>query len=518
MGVIWTLRSPQTCWFFENEKEPQLPGRTLEIIRGKVLGGSSSINGTIYVRGHCGDYDEWSDLGNSGWSYSDVLPYFKRIETYERGRDFFRGDAGPVSVRGTLSDNPLYDAFIEAGLQAGHPITADYNGQFQHGMCRTQYNLYGPFLRRCSAADAYLRPAVRRPNLKIVTKAVVTKVLVQDKAATAVEFVCNGVTEQAYATSEILLAAGAFKTPQLLMLSGIGPADHLKQVGLPVIENRPGVGENLQDHFGAYVQRECIKPVTMYSRTSMWGKLTSAIEYLVAGRGPLSHYPLDASGYLKSDRSADRPDLQFYLAPFLRTRSKGSMGAGKMDRHGYCISWCHLRPSSRGRVSLVSSDPWAAPRILHNYLRTEDDRHTHRIAVEMARELHAQQAFAPFRGMELDPGASYRSNHDIDDYIREVGHSHFHPAGTAAMGRDEMAVVDAALRVHGIRKLRVVDASIMPRLVGANTHAPTLMIAERASDLILGRSLPKLVIPPSNQMKAPEDSIGSVVSTNANAN
>jgi choline dehydrogenase len=487
MGFAILHGKDRYFWQTKGQDEPKIPGRHMSVLHGKGLGGSSSINGMIAVRGHRLDYEEWANWGNKGWSYTELLPYFRRLETSDEGDTAHRGRSGPISIRSFQVDNPLYDAFHRAVLQAGYPETSDYNGASQWGVAQTQHCITQGYARRSSPLKAYLHPAMRRKNLHVATSAQATKILIEDNIARGVEYQTAGQIHQAMAESEVIVSAGTYKTPQLLMLSGIGPADHLSDFQIDPIHHLPGVGQNLQDHLGSFVQHACIQPVSLLKTTKPLGQIKAAIHYALTGSGALSHYPTGKTAFLKSDPSLDRPDLQFYFGPFLRPPVGGSVRSGAMKQHGYGISWCQLRPKSRGSVTLASNDPLFAPNVLHNYLGTEEDREIQRRAVALARELFDQTAFDPFRGDELEPGSKCATREEVDQYIRETCHTHFHPVGTAKMGQDDMAVVDNELRVHGIENLRIVDASIMPRIVGANTNIPTIMIAEKASDLIRNR-------------------------------
>ena len=487
MGFARLFGNERYFWKYQGEKEPQLPERNNPVYHGKGLGGSSSINGMIFVRGHAQDYDEWENLGNSGWSYKNVLPYFRKLESFGKEEMPRRGFGGPISVRSDFSENPLTSAFIKAAQEAGHPYTPDYNGESQWGVSVTQHAITKGYAKRSSPLKEYLHPAMKRKNLDVQTGALATKILFSEKRAIGVDYMLGGTRFRAKANAKVILSAGAYQTPKLLMLSGIGSADYLKKSGITCLQHLPGVGKNLQDHLGSFVQRACSQTVSLLEMTRWRGQIKAAMEYLVMGTGPLSHYPTDATAFLKSDPGLDRPDIHFYFAPFLRERAGFSVGARGMTRHGYSISWCQLRPQSRGSVKLLSADPFAPPRVVHNYLAAEVDRVCHRRAVAMARELHEQSAFSPYRSEELDPGQGCDTPGKVDQYIRETCHTHFHPVGTAAMGKDDMAVVDDKLNVHGIEDLLVVDASIMPRIVGANTNIPTIMIAEKASDMIQNR-------------------------------
>jgi choline dehydrogenase len=487
MGFTILHGKARYFWRSEGQDEPAIPDRCMSVLQGKGLGGSSSINGMIAVRGHRGDYDEWENWGNKGWSYEEVLPYFKRLEARQEGEATYRGRSGPISVRSGLGDNPLYEAFRQAILEAGHPQTPDYNGASQWGVAQTQHCITQGYARRSSPLGAYLHPAMQRKNLTVATSAQATRILFEGKTACGIEYQTAGKTHRAMAGSEVIVSAGAYKTPQLLMLSGIGPADHLRDFHIDAIQHLPGVGQNLQDHLGSFVQHACTQPISLLETTKPMGQVKAAIHYALTGSGALSHYPTEKMAFLKSDPRLDRPDLQFYFGPFLRPTVGSSVRSGAMQRHGYVISWCQLRPKCRGSVTLASCDPLSAPNVLHNYLGTEEDREIQRRAVAMAREFHKQTAFDVFRGDELEPGTLCRSQKEVDQYIRETCHTHFHPVGTTKMGQDDMAVVDNKLRVHGVENLRVVDASIMPRIVGANTNIPTIMIAEKASDIIRNR-------------------------------
>jgi choline dehydrogenase len=487
MGCKVLLDNRRHNWNFENGPEPGLPDqKAIRVPRGRVLGGSSSINGMVFVRGHPRDFDEWRQLGCAGWSHADVLPYFKRLESYEGGADDCRGAGGPVQVRKQRSDNPLYDAFMLAGRQMGLPETADYNGQMAEGFCRTQHNQTFARGHRCSTAVAYLRPAEARANLHVLTDAQALGIVIEKGRAAGVRVLERGTQRVVRCAREVILSAGAYQSPHLLMLSGIGPADHLRQHGITVAADVAGVGANLQDHIGPMVQHECLEPVTYFRQRRPLGIAKALIEGWFFGTGILSHLPVDAMAFLRTLPELERPDLKIGLQPIL-------MGPGAlrgMDREVYCINWVQLRPESRGHVRLGSADPLQAPFIQHNYLTAPEDMAFHRRALRLVREIHAQPAFDRYRGPEIDPGPGCRSDADIDAYIRRMSRVQYHPVGTCKMGAagDQMAVLDAELRVRGIDGLRVADASVMPRLVGANTNAPTIMIGEKAADLILGRA------------------------------
>lgn len=482
-GEIFMVGS-SVDWQFKSEPEPELGGYEVPLPRGRVLGGSSSINGQVYCRGHHRDYDEWAALGNDGWSWDRVLPYFRRAERWNGPGNAFRGTDGPLRTAFGRYDNPLFQAFIAAGGQAGYRFNADYNAADQEGFVYTQYTHTHTFPMRCSSARAYLWPAMRRPNLTVWTKAHAHRLVLEGRRANGVELVRAGRRLTVHADREVLLSAGAYQSPQLLMLSGIGDPERLRPHGITCRHALPGVGRNLQDHVGSYVQHRCLKPVTYFNMRHPLKVAWAAMQYVFAGRGPLSVFPMNAMAFLKSDPSMERPDIQYYLVP--NAMNPNGSSTYLPTYHGYNIHWCGLRPASRGDVSLRSADPMAPPRVVHNYLSEESDRRLNRYAFRLARELHAQRAFDELRGEELDPGPACSSDADIDAFMSRFVSSHYHPVGTCRMGVDADAVVDPGLRVHGLDGLRVVDASVMPLLVGANTNAPTIMIAEKAADLING--------------------------------
>ncbi len=469
-------------WYYDTEPQTHLNNRKLYWPRGKGWGGSSSINGMIYIRGHARDYDNWRQQGLEGWSFADVLPYFRRSENNQNGADAFHGGSGPLNVSNGHSKNPLFPAFIKAGQEAGYPYTKDFNGHAQEGFGPYQFTIRDG--KRWSTASAYLRPVLDRPNLKIESNALVSRVLFEGTRAVGVEFVQKKQTVVARADREVLLCGGAVNTPQTLLLSGIGPADTLRQFGLPVVADLKGVGQNLQDHLDCSIQYESTKPITLHSAQKPLNMLKIGLQYMLFGTGLATSQGLEAGAFLKSRPDLETPDLQYHFIAALmfdHTRKKA-------DRHGFMAHVCQLRPQSTGYISIKSADPSAAPLIQPNYLDTEEDRRALREGVKMAREVFAQHAFDEFRGAELMPGANVRTDAEFDAFVRENAETIYHPVGTAKMGVDAMAVVDGQLRVRGVEGLRVVDASVIPTLVSGNTNAPTIMIAEKASDMILGRA------------------------------
>ena len=483
-------------WYFNTEGQQHLNGRRLYWPRGKGWGGSSSINGMIYIRGHARDYDHWRQMGCDGWSFADVLPYFKKAETNENGGDAFHGGNGPLHVSNGKSSNPLFRTFIQAGVEAGHPQTSDFNGKTQEGFGPYQLTIRNG--RRWSAAAAYLHDALDRPNLTIESNAQVTRILFEGTRAVGVEYAQKKEKCQARAIREVILSGGAVNTPQVLLLSGIGDPEILKRFDIPVVADLKGVGRNLQDHLDCSIQYECSQPITLYSQANPLRAMRTGLEYMLLGSGLATGQGLESGAFLKSRPDLETPDLQFHFIAALmydHTRKKA-------DRHGFMAHVCQLRPESRGYISLRSADPLDAPIIQPNYLEAEEDRRALREGVRLARDVFAQEAFDPYRGPELMPGAHIQRDDQIDAFVRKTAETIYHPVGSAKMGKDADSVVDAQLRVYGVEGLRVVDASIMPALVSGNTNAPTIMIAEKASDLILGRA----VLPPET-VRVAEDEI-----------
>ncbi|NWG47109.1 MAG: choline dehydrogenase [Alphaproteobacteria bacterium] len=486
-GIGELLKKPNPFnWFFETEPEPHMNGRRMYWPRGRGLGGSSSINGMVYIRGHARDYDLWRQQGLEGWGYADVLPYFIRSENNERGVDGFHGQGGPLNVAETDHTSPLYRCFVEAGEAAGYPRTEDFNGYRQEGFGQYQGTLKDR--RRCSAAKAYLVPALKRPNLTVLTQAQAARVVFEGTRAVGLDYVRKGRVETVRARREVILCGGAVNSPHLLLLSGVGPADQLRAFDIPVIADRRDVGANLQDHLDVTVQYACTAPEhTLFPVVNNpLRRIGVGLQFMLGGKGPGGFIPTVSGGFVKSEPGLELPDIQFhFLASIVYDH-----GRQPTDRPGFLAHACQLRPESRGRISLGSADPLAHPRIEANYLAAEKDRIVMRRAVRILREIFAQDCFAPYRGEEVAPGASVQSDAEIDAYVRRVGETIYHPVGSCRMGADPDAVVDATLRVRGVKGLRVVDASVMPTLVGGNTNAPTIMIAEKAADMILGRAPP----------------------------
>ncbi len=473
-------------WGFWTEPEAHLMGRKLWWPRGKGLGGSSAINGMIYIRGHARDYDQWRQMGLKGWSYAEVLPYFKKSEALDTGADAYHGGEGPLNISHAKADNPVFAGMIAAGAQAGHKTTTDFNGFQQEGWGPYQLTIHNG--KRWSAAAAYLGPiASQRPNLVIETEARTTRIVIEHGRAVGVDYAQGtpAAPKTARASREVLLSAGAVQSPHILQLSGIGEPDALKAAGVTPVHTLKGVGENLQDHVDVTLSWTCPKPVTLYSMTKGIKKLFIGLNYMLRGQGAGRMNGLESGAFLKSRPDLDRPDLQIHVV--LAIMKDHGKQPGTED--GFTLHVCQLRPESRGKVGLRSADPTDDPTISPNYLATEEDRRALREGVKIARAVANQSALDPYRSGECNPGARVSTDAEIDSWIAETGETIYHPVGTCRMGvaDDPMAVVDDELRVIGLQGLRVVDASVMPTLVGGNTNAPTIMIAEKAADMILGK-------------------------------
>ena len=471
-------------WGFYTEAQKHMNGRKLYWPRGKGWGGSSSINGMVYIRGHAGDYDQWAQMGLKGWSYADVLPYFKRSEAYEGGDNAFHGGAGPLRVSESPMSSPIYRAFIQAGEQAGYKLTDDFNGAQQEGFGRYQRTIHKG--ERWSASFGYLRPIEGvRPNLTVISTGLVTRVLIENGKATGVEVVegKGALTQQIHADREVVICAGAVQSPQILMLSGIGNPEHLDRFGIKATVKSPGVGQNLQDHLDVTVIHEMTQPVSAYSQQKGLKKIGVGLKYLYNQTGAGADNFLQAGAFLNSREGLSMPDIQLHLVNAIM------MDHGNHDpqKDGFTVHACQLRPESRGTICLASADPFAHPAIDPNYLATEEDRRVMRESVKMVRDICGQSALNALRGNEIMPGASVSTDDDIDSFIRRMGETIYHPVGTVAMGTSDASPVDAELRVRGVDGLRVVDASVMPTLIGGNTNAPTIMIAEKAADMMLGK-------------------------------
>ncbi len=478
-------------WGLRTEPEPHLGGRSLATPRGKVIGGSSSINGMVYVRGHARDFDTWAEMGAAGWGYADVLPYFRRMETSHGARSAYRGTDGPLHVTRGPRRNPLFDAFIQAGAQAGYPVTADYNGAQQEGFGAMEATIWKG--RRWSVAHAYLRPALKTGRVRLI-HATARRVVFDGPRATGVEVDRDGQTE-VIGAGQVVLAASAINTPKLLMLSGIGPGDHLQGHGIPVLAAREGVGGNLQDHLEVYVQFAARQPVTLYRYWNLWGKGLIGAQWLLSRRGLGASNQFEACGFIRSAPGIDYPDIQFHFLPIAVRYDGRSVPQG----HGFQAHVGPMRSKSRGTVRLRSAQPGAAPLIRFNYMSHPDDWTEFRTAIRLTREIFAQAPMQPFVKSELQPGAALQTDAQIDAFIRDHAESAYHPCGTARMGAasDPLAVVDPEGRVIGTEGLRVADTSIFPQVTNGNLNAPAIMTGEKMADHLLGRApLAPMNLPP----------------------
>ncbi|MDH3690260.1 MAG: choline dehydrogenase [Gammaproteobacteria bacterium] len=478
----YPLADDKFNWYYHTDPEPYMDNRRMYCARGRVLGGSSSINGMVYVRGNALDYDGWARNSLAEWSYAHCLPYFRKSETFDQGADDYRGGDGPLNVSTGRCDNPLFNVFVEAGLQAGYPYTEDMNGYQQEGFGKMNMTVHKG--ERWSAVKAYLRAAMSRANLTVEVKAFTNRILFSGTQATGVEYERANHTHQVHAEREVIVCGGVINSPQLLMLSGIGNADDLNNLNIPVVQHLPGVGENLQDHLDLYIQYECKQPITLYNSLKPLGKLKTGLEWLLFKKGVGASNQFESGGFIRTRAGVEFPNLQYHFMPIAASYD----GSSTVKSHGFQVFMSTMRPTSRGRVKLRSSNPREHPSILFNYLQTENDRQEIRDGVRLTREIVAQKAFDPFRGKELAPGDGLTSDADIEAFARAKGETEYHPACSCKMGIDDMAVVDGDTRVHGVENLRVVDASIMPQVITGNLNATTIMIAEKAADIIAGKS------------------------------
>ena len=476
-------------WRYHTERVPSLDGRSLYWPRGKVLGGSSTINGMIYVRGNRHDYDRWAQMGLSGWSYDEVLPAFRRSEGHMERDGEYHGTGGELTVCRARGTNPLFDAFVEAGRQAGHPLNDDFNGAEQEGVGRYDFTIRRG--RRCSASTAFLNPIGQRRNLAILTDSLVRRVSVEGGRATGIEVAVGDRARTIRAEREVILCAGTVNSPQLLMLSGIGPREALGRHGIPVIHELPGVGRNLRDHVDCVIAHACTRPITLYRELRVDRLIRSVIEGMLLGRGIATTFPYEAGAFLKSRAEALAPDIQVHFMPALESAANLHLPnpfkeAPVEKSHGFSMRVGPVNPESRGWIGLRSADPADAPLIQPNYLQSEADCRTTIAGIRMVRDVVAQPAFDAYRGPELAPGDAVQSDAELTAWLRANAMTTFHPVGTCCMGTDPMAVVDARLAVHGIAGLRVADASVMPVITSGNTNAPAIMIGEKAAAFIAG--------------------------------
>ncbi len=485
-ALSYPMNMPTYDWGFQTDPEPHLQGRRLATPRGKVIGGSSSINGMVYVRGHARDFDHWAESGASGWGYADVLPYFRRMENWHggpRGGDGWRGTDGPLHITRGTRTNPLFHAFVEAGRQAGYPVTADYNGHQQEGFGPMEATIWKG--QRWSAANAYLKPAMKTGRVKVV-RGLARRVVFDGLRAIGVELQRGANVSQIVARREVILAAAPINTPKLLMLSGIGPAQHLAEHGISVLVDRPGVGANLQDHLELYLQYAASQPISLYKYWNIWGKAFVGAQWLLTRKGVGASNQFESCAFIRSKPGVDYPDIQYHFLP-IAVRYDGQASA---EGHGFQAHVGPMRSKSRGQITLRSSDPAAPPRIVFNYMSHPEDWQDFRRCIRLTREIFGQEAFAPFLRREIQPGADLQSDDDLDGFICDHVESAYHPCGTARMGRadDPMAVVDPTCRVIGVEGLRVADSSVFPRIPNGNLNGPSIMVGEKASDHILGRT------------------------------
>jgi choline dehydrogenase len=481
-ALSYPMNMKRYDWGFRSEPEPFLGGRSLVTPRGKVIGGSSSINGMVYVRGHALDFDHWEEAGATGWGFRYVLPYFKRLEAVSEGEPGWRGTDGPLHVSRAPMRNPLYRAFIEAGRQAGYGVSEDYNGSRQEGFAAFEQTIWKG--SRFSAAKAYLRPALKRKNLTLIT-GFATRIAFEGRRAVGVEITDFKRDRSIRARKEVIIAASSINSPKLLLLSGIGPSEQLRSLGIPVRAHRPGVGENLQDHLEVYLQARCLQPITLNGQLGLFSKARIGAEWLFLKRGLGTTNHFESCAFIRSTAGEIYPDLQYHFLP-AAIRYDGKLA---VTGHGFQVHTGPMRAKSRGHVRLRSPDPAAMPIIRFNYLEHPDDRADFRVAIRLAREIFAQEAMRPYFGGEIQPGKDAQSDAALDDFVRAHCESAYHPCGTCRMGSpdDPMAVVDPLCRVIGVDGLRVADSSIFPRITNGNLNAPSIMTGEKAADHILGR-------------------------------
>lgn len=481
-ALTYLLTDKTYNWLYESAPEPQMHNRRIAQPRGKVLGGSSSINGMIYIRGNAMDYEKWgNNKGLENWNYANCLPYFRKFENRLQGADQYHGSNGPLALTTPEAGNPLFKAFFKAGEQLGYPLTSDVNGYQQEGFGRFDQTIYRA--RRLNAARAYIHPVKNRSNLTVQCRALATRILFEGKKAVGVEYTRGDKTHKAYG-GEIISCGGAINSPQLLQLSGIGNGEHLSSIGIEVVHNLPGVGENLQDHLELYVQYACKKPVSMYPALQWYNQPKIGFDWLFRRKGAAATNHFEAGGFIRGNEEVAYPNLQFHFLP-IAIRYDGSAPA---QGHGFQLHVGPMNTDVRGHVKIKSKQASDHPEIFFNYLSTEQERREWVEAIKCSRNIIAQKAFDGLRGEELSPGPKAQTDEEILDFVAREGESAYHPSCTCKMGYDEMAVVDAELRVHGVENLRVVDASIFPSITNGNIYAPVMMVAEKAADLILGNA------------------------------
>ena len=483
-ALLYTMHDPKINWKYYSEPEPFLNNRKIFCPRGKMIGGCSSHNGMVYVRGHAQDFNRWAQKGLTKWSYKHVLPYFKKLETWSEGENKYRGGKGPLQVsKSKINEKfPLYQAVINSAMEAGFPYTEDPNGFKQEGFCTFDLTIKDG--KRCGIGKAYLKKASKRSNVEIFMQAYVQKIIVENKEAKGIDVIIKDKKEKIFAGKEIIVSCGSINSPKLLQLSGIGDAEELQQIGIQVIHNLPGVGKNLQDHLELYVQHECKKPVTLFGLfNNPLMKVYHGAQWFLFKKGLLAHSHLELGGFVRSSTDFDHPNIQFHFFPSLVINH----GLENPDKHAFQFHASPNRPTSRGWVKLRSSNPKDEPIIQFNYLETEGDRKQMRDCAKISRKIFSQKSIQEYLGKEIRPGINIQSDDELDEVIRNTSETAYHPSCSNKMGIDNMSVVDPETKVYGISKLRVVDSSILPDIVSGNLNASTVMIAEKASDMILGK-------------------------------
>ena len=479
LAILYTMHDPKYNYKYYSEPELHLNNRKLFCPRGKMIGGCSAHNGMVYVRGNPNDYQRWASFGLKDWSYEKVLPYFKKIETWSEGQNEYRGGTGILPVNQSKNKNPLFDAFVKSAGEAGYKINQDMNGKDQEGFGMYDVTIHKG--ERASISKYYLNPAKKRKNLKVFSDSFVEKIIFDGKKAIGIEVKIKNEKEKMFANKEVILSAGSINSPQLLMVSGVGPSSHLKDKGIEVIHNLDGVGKNLQDHLETYIQQECRTSDTLYSYINKLNMLRVGIQWFLTKGGPCASSFLEAGGFCKSSEDKEYPNIQFHFFPSFVI----DHGTVDPDRHGYQLHASLNQPKSRGFVTLNSSNPYDHPKIQFNYLENDYDLKETIKCIRVARKILSQASMQPFAGKEIGPGENAETDEEIEEYIRSKSETAYHPSCTLKMGTDEMAVVDEKLKIHGLQNIRVADASVMPEITSGNLNAPTLMIGERASDFIL---------------------------------
>ena len=479
LALLYTMHDPKYNFKYYSEPEPNLKNRRLFCPRGKMIGGCSAHNGMVYVRGNPNDYERWASFGLPSWSYSNVLPYFKKIESWSGGENEYRGGNGLLPVNVSTNSNPLFKAFIQSAGEAGYKINPDMNGKNQEG-----FGMYDVTINkgeRASVSKHYLKPVEKRKNLNIFSNAFVEKIIFEGQKAIGIEVKIKNKIDKIFSNKEVIVSAGSINSPQLLMLSGIGPAKHLNNLGINVLKDLPGVGKNLQDHLETYVQQECKTSDTLYSATKLFNKLMLGVQWFLFKSGTGSNSHLEAGGFVKSSKDQPDPNIQFHFFPSF------VIDHGLIDpkSHGFQLHASPNRPKSRGEVTLISSNPYDYPKIKFNYLENNEDLKQTRECIRIARKILSQNSLKPYAGKEVGPGSDKSSDEDLDEYIKANAETAYHPSCTLKMGIDKMAVVDENLKIHGLENIRVIDSSVMPEITSGNLNAPTLMIAEKASNIII---------------------------------